>query len=176
MKAMKLMLINLLLLAGAAQAQELVIDNFIIKENLLKNEQIAVIAQDKDGNNENINGTYVFGINGFREDLQFNNGVAVAPRQINKSTFVFLKHTNDAGTHTRLYYVLKRGSDLHPLKINWIILLAVPLVLIALAMLFRKFIIISLILLAIIFFFYYSKGLDLPAFFETIYYGIRSVF
>jgi hypothetical protein len=170
----------MLLFPHISQAQTpppLAIDNFIIKESLLKNEKITVIAtDDQEIPLENVRGTFLFTINGFKEELNFSGGTATAAGQIDKSTFVYLKHRNEAGTHAKLYYVLKQGINLHPIKISWIILLAVPLILIVLSVMFRKFIIISVILLAIIFFFNYSKGLDISTFFDTVYNGIRSIF
>lgn len=156
---------------------QVAIDNFIIKEDLMKNEKITVIATDAEENPlENINGTFAFSINGFKEQLEFVNGAATPSRQIDKSTFVYLKHSNDNGMHTKLYYVIKKDKDLKPFKINWLVLLIIPALLIVLGMMFRKFIIISVILLGIIFFFNYSKGLDISTFFDSIYNGLRSLF
>src|SRR5665647_839689 len=104
MKMTKYLLLSLVFIANHAIAQELAIDNFIIKESLLKNEKIAIIATDAHEKPiENINGTFLFSINGFKEKLKFSNGMATASQQIAKSTFVYLKHINDNGTHAKLY-------------------------------------------------------------------------
>ncbi|MBC8053234.1 MAG: hypothetical protein H7Y13_09220 [Sphingobacteriaceae bacterium] len=160
-----------------ASAQSVHVNNFILKEHLLKNGKIAIIAADStDKPLESVNGTFLFSLNGFRQELKFNDGIAVAPQPIEKSAFVYIKHQNESGTHSKLYYVIKKGEDLNPIKINWLLLLIIPLVIISIAALFRKFIIFALVLLVIIFFFNSSKGLGIPTFFETIIDGLRSAF
>ena len=170
-----LFLFSLSFLAGTVAAQPLLIENFTVKEHLLKNSKIAVIATDSANKPlERINGTFQFSVNGFKQELKFNDGIAVAPQPIEKSTFVYLKHENESGTHSSLYYVIKKDDDLNPIKINWMVLLLIPLIIIAIATIFRKFIVFAIILLVIIFFFNSSKGLGIPTFFETIIDGLRS--
>jgi hypothetical protein len=167
----------ILFLSFQAHAQKESVDNFIIKENILKNDKLDIIATDVDENPvATVNGTFSFSMNGFTEELKFVDGVATSSREVDKSTFVYLKHKNDNGTHAKLYYVIKRDSGLSPFKINWIVLLLIPVSLIVLGMMFRKFILIAVILLAVLFFFNNSKGLDISTFFETVYHGITSVF
>jgi hypothetical protein len=159
------------------KAQSVAINNFLVKENLLKNEKIAIIAADSvDKPIEQVNGTFQFTINGFKQELKFNDGVAVAPQQIEKSTFLYIKHKNDNGTHSKLYYVIKKETDLNPIKINWLILVLLPLAIIIIASMFKKFIMIAIIILALLFFFNYNSGLSLPTFFETVIDGIKSTF
>lgn len=160
---------------GDTFSQSVFINNFLVKEHLLKNNKLAVIAADSaDHPIETVNGTFLFSINGFKQELKFNDGIAVAPQQIEKSTFVYLKHNNEAGTHSKLYYVIKKDDNLNPIKINWMLLLIIPLIIIAIATIFRKFIVFAIILLVIIFFFNSSKGLGIPTFFETIIDGLKS--
>ena len=64
------------------------IKNFIIKENLLKNDKIAVIAADENETPLEITGKYLFSINGFKQELSFNDGVAITPQPIEKSNFI----------------------------------------------------------------------------------------
>lgn len=158
-------------------AQQQSVDNFIVRENILKNEKLDVIATDA---NEtpltSVNGTFSFSINGFKEELKFVNGEATSSRQVDRSTFVYLKHKNDNGTHAKLYYVIKRERGLSPVKINWFIMLLIPVSLIVLGMMFRKFILIAVILLAVMFFFNNSKGLSISTFFETVYNGLMAMF
>jgi hypothetical protein len=160
-----------------AQSSLKTIDYFIVKENLLKNEKIAIIAADSLENpNESINGTFNFSVNGFKQELVFNNGVAVCPLQIEKSAFIFIKHLNENGTHSNLYYIYKKDANLSPYKISWYLLLIIPIGLILIGYMFRK--LIGLIILVFVAFSYfnYSKGLSIPTFFESIFDGIKNIF
>jgi len=157
-------------------SQEVVLNNFIVKEDLIKNNKIAIIAADSlDRPIETLSGTFQFSINGFGQELKFNNGVAVATQPIDKSTFIYLRHENETGTHGKLYYVLRKGDFINPIKISWWVLVIVPLILIILATLFRKFIIIAGILLIFIFYYNSSKGLKLPTFFDTVFDGLKNL-
>jgi hypothetical protein len=159
--------------AGFNQA----INYFIVKENLLKNEKIAIIATDSLENPlETINGVFNFSVNGFKQELQFNDGVAICPLQIEKSAFIFIKHSNDFGNHSNLYYVYKKDKDLSPYKISWVFLIAIPILLILIGYMFRK--LIGLVIFALVLFLYfnYSKGLTIPTFFESVLDGIRNLF
>lgn len=157
-------------------AQPVSVKNFIIKENLLKNDKLAVIAADSGENpDEKVNGTFLFSINGFKQDLKFNDGVAIAPQQIDKSTFVYLKHKNDSTTIAKLYYVLKKERGLSMFKINWIMLLLIPVVLVILASIFRKFIVFAAIILIGMFLFNSGNGLSISNFIDTIIEGLKSL-
>lgn len=160
------------LIDGQAQS----INSFIVKENLLKGQKLAIIATDSLGNPaENVNGIFNFSVSGFKQELKFNDGVAVCPLQIEKSSFVFIKHINDEKSPSNLYYVYKIDADLNPIKISWYVLLAIPLGLILLGYMFRKLIGLIIFVLAIIFYFYYSKGLSITTFFESALDGIKNL-
>jgi len=158
------------------RGNEVSLNNFIVKEDLLNNNKIAIIAADSlDKPLENLSGTFQFSINGFGQELKFNNGVAVASQPIDKSTFIYLRHENESGTHGKLYYVIRKGDYINPIKISWWILVIVPMILIILATLFRKFIIIAGILLVFIFYYNSSNGLKLSTFFETVFDGLKNL-
>ena len=158
-------------------SDSIAINNFIVKENLLKNDKIAIIACDANERPlENVTGTFQFSINGFKQALRFNEGVAVSPQQIDKSTFIYLRHENENGTHGKLYYVLKKDMDLKLIKINWVLLVLIPLIVVILATMFRKFILIAAVLLIILFIFNSNNGLKIGTFFETVIDGLRSIF
>jgi len=158
-------------------AQTAAINNFIVKENLLKNNKLAIIAADSlDVPNENINGIYTFSVSGFTQSLKFNDGIAVLPLPIERSTFVYLKHQNDSGTHSKLVYVYKKDSDLTPYPINSLWLFIIPIVLVILAFAFRKLIIFAVIIFLVFVYFNHSSGLNLSTFFESIFDALKNLF
>lgn len=158
--------------------KQIIINNFIIKENLLKNGKIAIIAcNEKEKPLENINGTFQFGINGFKQELKFNDGIAIAPQPIDKSTFIYVRHENETGTHGKLYYVLKKDDDLNPIKVNWLFLVLIPVAILILASIInKKFILIAIIVIIALFYYNSGKGLNMETLFSTIFDGLRSAF
>lgn len=165
-----------LFLAGNTFAQTSDINNFLVKESLLKNSKLAIIAADSLENPlEKINGTYTFSVSGFTQQLTFNEGVAILPLQVDKSTFVYIKHQNDSGTHSKLLYVYKKEGNLNPFTISRIFLIIIPLVLVVLAFAFKKFIYIAVILLVIFLIFSYSNGLNISTFFETTFDYLKNM-
>jgi hypothetical protein len=185
MRNLKLIFITILLFVTgkqlyaqeeSIQGQNVAINNFMVKENLLKNNKIAIIATDSlDIPIESLSGTFQFSINGFGQELQFNNGVAVISQPINKSTFIYLRHENETGTHGKLYYVYQKGENINQIKISWWILVIIPLILILLAALFRKFIVVAVIILVGLFYYNSNQGLKIPTFFDTIFDGLRNM-
>ncbi|MFC4210105.1 hypothetical protein ACFOWA_02855 [Pedobacter lithocola] len=160
-----------------AFAQTAAINNFIVKENLLKNSKLAIIAADSlDKPNENINGIYTFSVSGFTQSLKFNDGIAVLPLPIERSTFVYLKHQNDSGTHGKLVYVYKKEGDLTPYAINSLWLFIIPIILVILAFAFRKLIIFIVIIFLVFVYFNHSNGLNIGTFFESIFDALKGLF
>ncbi|HEX7366655.1 MAG TPA: hypothetical protein VF273_06150 [Pelobium sp.] len=150
---------------------------FTVKENLLKGQKLAIIATDSLNNpDESINGIFNFSVNGFKQQLKFNNGVAVCPLELEKSTFIFIKHDNDVQNPSNLYFVLKKGTDLNPIKVNWYLLLILPIGLILIGYMFRRLVGLIIFVLSLLFYFYYSKGLSVPTFFESIFDGLKGLF
>lgn len=165
-----------LCLGSASFAQTADINNFLIKENLLKNSKLAIIAADTlEQPLEKINGTYTFTVSGFTQILTFNDGIAILPLQIDKSTFVYIKHQNDKGTHSKLIYVYKKDGSLNPFTISRIFLIIIPLIIIILVFAFKKFIYIGIILLIAFMYFNLSNGLDVSTFFETTFDYLRNL-
>lgn len=168
--------ICLFLSSSLALAQTSGINNFIVKESLLKNSKIAIIAADSLENPiEEINGSYSFTVNGFAQQLTFTNGIAILPLTIEKSTFVYIKHENDNGTHSKLLYVYKKDGDLNPFTISRMFFIIIPLVIILLAFAFKKFIYMAVVLFLIFFFFSYSNGLNISTYFETIFDYLKNL-
>ncbi len=171
-----ILVLFIITLSAMAKGPAAAIDNFLIKENLLKNSKLAIIAADSlDQPIETINGTYTFSVSGFTQELKFNDGVAVLQLPIEKSTFVYIKHENETGTHSKLAYVYKKGGDLNPFTISRIYIIIIPLLIIFLAFAFKKFIYMAVILFLIFFFFNYSNGLDVSTYLETIFDYLKSL-
>lgn len=152
------------------------IDNFIVKESLLKNSKLAIVAADSlDKPLETINGSYTFSVSGFTQQLTFTDGVSILQLPIDKSTFVYIKHQNDNGTHSKLLYVYKKDGDLNPITISRIFFIIIPLIIVLLAFAFKKFIYMAVVLFLIFFFFSYSNGLDISTYFETIFDYLKNL-
>ena len=171
-----IILIVLLSFSGKTFAQTADINNFLVKESLLKNSKLAIIAADSlEQPLEKINGIYTFSVSGFTQILTFNDGVAILPLQIDKSAFVYVKNQNDKGTHSKLLYVYKKDGNLNPFTISRIYLIIVPLFIIFLVFAFKKFIYIGIIILILFAIFSYSNGLNLSTFFETTFDYLRNL-
>ena len=167
----------LILATSTTFAQQSDINKFLVKESLLKNSKLAIIAADSLENPmEKINGVYTFSVSGFTQSLKFNDGIAILPMQLERSSFVYIKHINDSGTHSKLIYVHKKEGNLTPYPINTLWLVLFPLIVIVLAFTFRKLIIVALIVLLIYIYFNHSNGLDLSMFIETIFDGLKRMF
>ncbi|TDG36976.1 hypothetical protein EZJ43_06765 [Pedobacter changchengzhani] len=168
--------IGFCLLGFLGFAQNANINNFLIKENLLKNKKLAIIAADSlNMPNENINGNYTFSVSGFTQNLKFNDGIAVLQLPIEKSTFIYIKHQNDTGTHSKLVYVYKKDNDLNPIAINSLWLFLIPVILVIVAFAFRKMIIVAVIVFLVFVYFNHSSGLNLSTFFESIFDGLKNL-
>lgn len=186
MRSIKLILASFLFLLSCKSShsqtnitvgKEVIINNFIVKESLYKNNQIAIIAADQDEKPlENLDGTFKFSINGFEQELKFNDGAAVITQPISKSTFLYVRHENESGTQGKLYYVIKKYDMLNAIKISWLVLVLVPAAIVLLAMMFRKFIIIAGILFLVMFYFNSSNGLKISTFFDTVFDGLKNLF
>jgi len=152
------------------------INNFIVKESLLKNNKIVIIAcNTQEKPLENIRGTFMFTVNGFKQDLTLHNGVAVLPQQIDQSTFIYLKHENEINTRGKLYYLIKNENGIKPIKISWWLFIATPLALICIGSIFRRFIVIAIVLIISLFIFNSTNGLNVSTLLDTLFDGLRSI-
>lgn len=151
--------------------------NFEIKEYITNNNKLAILALDSlKHSNEELKGTYRFSINGFVHDLEFHNGVALIPQSIESSTFIFLKHENIDRVLGKYYYVLKKGDHLKTFELNGLTLLLIPLLLLFIAYIFKKFLLTFILLGGIFVYFYLSKGLDIGQLIESIFFSLRNLF
>jgi len=166
-----------ILSAGFAFADTVTIKNFEIKENPFAKDEIAIVATDTAHNIlENVNGKFTFSVNGFAEQLKFEKGTAFYRHKLDKSSFLYVKHVNDSGTHSLLYYVYKTDDKLIPIHISWTVLLIIPVVLIVLSYMFKRFIIFAVIIFLIFLYFNHHAGLGIPTFFESIFDGLKGMF
>jgi hypothetical protein len=141
------------------------INYFVIKENPFAQEQVAIVK-----------GLYTFTINGFEQPLTFDGGTAFYRHKIVKSTFMYVRHQNESGTHSSLFYIYKHGDKLSPVHVSWMVLILIPLAIIFAGYLFKRFIIIAIVVLIIFFYFSHHNGLNLSTFFESIFDGLKHLF
>ncbi|SDE40841.1 hypothetical protein SAMN05216464_10628 [Mucilaginibacter pineti] len=175
----KLLLLFCLITAvrSVAFADAIAINHFVIKENPFAVDQVAVVATDTAGvTQENVNGLFTFVMNGFDYQLKFEKGVAFYRQKLDRSTFLYAKHVNESGTHSILYYIYKHDSKLSPWHISWVLLVAIPLGLILIAYMFKRFIIAAVIIFLIFLYFNYHNNLSIPTFFESIIDGLKGMF
>ncbi len=158
-------------------ADAIAINHFVVKENPFGVDQVAVIATDSAGvTQENVNGDFTFIMNGFEYPLKFEKGVAFYRQKIDRSTFLYAKHVNDSGTHGILYYIYKHDSKLSPFHISIMLIIAIPLVLILLAYMFKRFIIAAVIIFCIFLYFNYHNNLSINTFFESTIDSLKGLF
>lgn len=175
----KLFIVICLLITSSSilWADSIAINHFVVKTNPFGDNEIALVATDSTNRVlENVNGVFLFTLNGFEDTLKFYKGIGFYKHKIDQSTFIYARHVNENGTHSKLYYIYKNGDTLKPIQISWVLLLVIPCVLILLAYMFKKFIIFAIIILAIFMFFNYHAGLSIPTFFESIIDGLKGIF
>ena len=172
-----LLIICLFVFSAPAFADTVKINHFTIKENPFAKDELAIVATDTSDNIlENVNGIFMFTVNGFQEGLKFEKGSAFYHHKLDKSSFLYVKHVNDAGTHSTLYYVYKSDNKLTPVHVSWIVLLAIPILLVLLGYMFKKFIIIAIVIFFAFLYFNHHSGLSIPTFFESIIDGLKGIF
>ena len=172
-----LAIVLLVLSTSMAMADSVAIKHFTVKNNPFAQDEIAIVATDTANNIlENVNGAFEFTVNGFQELLHFEKGTAFYRHKLDKSAFLYVKHENEKGSISSLYYVYKGDHDLSPVHISWIILLAIPIILVVVAYMFRKLIIVAAIILVIFIYFNYHHGLGFNTFFESIIDGMKGLF
>ncbi|NQD71478.1 hypothetical protein HP439_12165 [Sphingobacterium shayense] len=156
-------------------AQQQRIEDFIVKENLTQNGKLAIVVVDSiEKPQESINGVFSFNLNGFQQQLNFHNGVGVVQQPLETSTFVFFNHKNQEKSIGQLYFIHKSENQLTPYKISGLLLLIIPIVILLIAYLFKKFIVTLVILGLIYAYVHYAKGLDFSQIIESIFHAIQS--
>ncbi len=177
MKRILLVFLLGVLMSSFAYADTVSINHFVIKENPFAAGEIAIVATDSLNNiREDVSGVFSFAVNGFDEALTFDKGTAFYRHKLDKSTFLYIKHVNDKGTYSTLYYLFIHDGKINPIHVSWILLLAIPILLVLLAYVFKRFLIIALILFCIFLYFNHHNGLTVPTFFESIIDGLKGLF
>ena len=177
MKTLLLSICLTMLSAALAFADTVTIKHFEVKENPFAKDEIAIVATDTSHKIlENVNGRFAFSVNGFEEQLRFEKGTAFYRHKLDKSSFLYVKHVNDSGTHSLLYYVYKTDDKLIPIHISWMVLLIIPVMLVLLSHLFKRFIIFAIIIFCVFLYFNHHAGLGIPTFFESIFDGLKGMF
>ncbi|NNU34077.1 hypothetical protein HK413_07800 [Mucilaginibacter sp. S1162] len=162
---------------GVAFADTITIKQFVIKENPFADSEVAIVATDTAGAvQERVEGLFAFTINGFREQMRFEKGTAFYRHKLDKSAFFYVKHVNNTGTHSMLYYIYKQDGKLRPIHVSWVLLVIIPLALVLLGYMFKRFIIIAIVIFCIFLYFNHHNGLSMPTFFESIFDGLRGLF
>ena len=179
----KLILLFCLIISAStftfADTSTVSIKHFNITENPYEQNQVSLVATDSLNNTQdNVNGDFVFTINGFEDTLKFTSGVAFYKHKIDRSTFLYARHVDENGgpTLSSLYYVYKSESKLVPIHISWMWLLIIPLGLVLLAYMFKRFIIIAIVIFCIFVYFNYHNNLSIPIFFQSIFDGLKRIF
>lgn len=163
--------------SSQAQGQRLQINNFDVKESLTGNNKIAIIATDSlDNADENIRGIFKFTINGFEQTLTFHQGVAIAADPIDGSTFVYFKHKNQDKSTGRLYFLYKKDKEITPIKINGLLLIIIPAIILFIAYALKRFISTFVILAVIYGYFSFSKGLSISQIIESSLEILKKLF
>jgi hypothetical protein len=169
----KLLLISCLIMASAtsvfADTTSVAINHFAVKENAFAKDEVAIVATDSLGNTrENVKGIFNFTVNGLEDTLQFTNGVAFYKHKLLRSTFLYVRHQNDSGTHSILYYVYRTDDKLTPVHIPWYLAGGHTLCAhFCWRYMFKRFIIVAIVIFCHLpVFFNYHNGLTIPAHFS----------
>lgn len=151
--------------------------DFTVKENLSQNGKLAVIALDTSEQTDNqIQGLHRFSINGFQQDLYFNDGVAVTTHPLTSSTFAFFKHESSAHEIGHFFFLRVTKAGVKTYRINSILLIVIPLIVLYIAYKLKRFLITLLILVLIYYYMNQTKGLDPSQLMEGIVSGLRGWF
>ncbi|MGO1595779.1 MAG: hypothetical protein ACTHZ1_01660 [Sphingobacterium sp.] len=162
-------------ISAGASAPE--IHDFTVKENLSQNGKLAVIALDPTQQTDNrIQGTYSFAVNGFQQDLTFTDGVAVTSHPVQSSTFAFFKHEAEKNEVGRFFFLRITDTGVKTYRINSILLIILPLVVLYIAYKLKRFLITLLVVALVYYYMNQTKGLDLSQIIEGISSSVKGLF
>lgn len=171
-----LLFVLLTTLPGLLSAQQILIDDFIVKENLSQNGKLAIIAVDStEKADDHIQGTFVFSVNGFQQSLRFQDGVAVMADPIESSTFVFFKHKNQSQEIGKFYFIRKTDKGLNPYKLSGLMLILIPIVILLIGYIFKRLLMVFVILAVVFVYLHFSKGLDISQVLESFFFSLKNL-
>ncbi|MCL7989247.1 hypothetical protein M8998_14955 [Sphingobacterium sp. lm-10] len=157
-------------------AQPQAIRDFIVKENLSQNGKLAIIAVDTtERADDRIRGNFLFSVNGFQQNLNFRDGVAVIADPIESSTFVFFKHKNQDNEVGKFYFIRKTDNGLSPYKVNGLTLVVLPIAVLLIAYAFKRLLVVFVVVALVYGYLHFSKGLDISQLFESFFFGLRGL-
>ena len=161
-------------LKTSAETSAQKISSFELKSNSSERLSVRTLANTEELNNNEINGSFDFSINGIDKKLQFKNGEAIIPEKISSSTFLFIRPLERPFSGIELYYVLKVREGLSVIHIPIVLLLLIPLFFFVLGYFVRKLLIIAIALIVV--FFIFNKGLSIGDYLHVIYQWIFALF
>ena len=157
-------------------AQPQAIRDFIVKENLSQSGKLAIIAVDTtERADDRIRGSFLFSVNGFQQNLNFQDGVAVIADPVESSTFVFFKHKNQENEVGKFYFIRKTDDGLSPYKVNGLTLVLLPIAILLIAYVFKRLLVVFVVIALVYGYLHFSKGLDISQLFESFFFGLRNL-
>lgn len=168
---------TILFLIFAFPSKANVIQDFEVKEYVTQDGTLAIVVLDSVKQaDKSIEGTFRFIINGFDHSLSFEQGVAVFPQVLSKSSFVFLKHKVNGNKEVgKYYYILKNEKGLKTIELNGLTLLLIPVLILFIAYVFKRFMFVFVLLALVFLYFYFTQGLDLGPFIDHIFFSLKKL-
>lgn len=147
-------------------------DIFPIQDFKLEdNNGLKIQALKPDGSlDKSIEGKYKFVINGYIEKLDFTNGSANLPSNLDLNSVIYIKHESKSTELKRLFYNIAGYSFNIPFWVLWLI----PAIILLVVIIIKRFIYLTLIILVIVFFI--AQGLDLSDYFALIWESFKQIF
>lgn len=153
------------------------LQDFTVKESLSQNGKLAVIALDSlNQTDPTINGAHTFTINGFQQELNFHDGVAITTHPVTTPTFAFLKHHSTVDQTDRIFFLRATDAGLKIYRINSLLLILIPIVVLYIAYKLKRFIITLVIVALVYYYMNQSKGLSLSQLFGNVIDSIKDLF
>lgn len=132
--------------------------------------KLTIIAEQKDATiDKSIEGKYEFVINGFVEKINFKNGAARLPDEMN-SNVLFIKHETSNTANYHLYYIL--AGFVIPIPL-WL-LIVIPIAIVIIALVIKRILMVLLILFFVLFFM--TQGIDFSSFVNLMTSAYHSLF